>query len=129
MSSDAQGLMLGPALLNIFGGHTDSGMECTLSKLAENIELSGVVDTLPNLDRTEVGLCLLHFLYLYHAAFQVNLEKRMLQRWLENRTAVILTTCSLHNYLSLLTFYAGIVQHIPKYRAVLLPLPSIGIAV
>lgn len=65
-----------------------------------------------------MGLCLPHFLQLWHAASHVNLEKRMLQRWLENQTGVILTTCSLHNYLSLLTFCAGIVQHIPKHCAV-----------
>lgn len=65
-----QGLMLGPALLNIFAGDTDSGVECTVSKLAGNTELSAVVAILPNLDRTEVGLCLPHFLQLYPAAFK-----------------------------------------------------------
>lgn len=57
VSSDGQGLMLGLALLNISVGDTDSGTECTSSKLADNTELSGVVDALPNLDRTERWAC------------------------------------------------------------------------
>ncbi|GAB0205567.1 triadin [Grus japonensis] len=45
-----QGLVLGLALLNIFVGNMDSGMECTLSKFANDTKLCGVVDTLEGRD-------------------------------------------------------------------------------
>jgi len=64
MSGISQGVVLGPALFNMFVSDMNSGIECTLCKFSDSTKLSGAINTLEgrdaiqrNSDRLERWAC------------------------------------------------------------------------